>query len=371
MTDLNSKAIQHRTFLNASKWTQQNLSYRSPRGWDTKPPAVVSGKIHAIQIKASGWVSVDLYERKDQEFAQYATDWEKRVVLPLQKNWANPIVDNNLTIIGYIDSIRGDYLWVPWDYEDQSLFLGLAKTKRESIYDGTVPIRKSRIRPSEQWTRLATCDDTYKVMLDVNGTILSALSVESGNAVSVGLGPIEYISIGKIGIKIASSLTKRLFIKAGEKGLKTLAKQTVQRLSRLLNPAQQRLLRTQTNLLKKDVVRSIETLKSPTVYRHSITADVKWASYGQIKKNGQLSLSKGAKAHYGEGVYAWPAQKTNVGKYIDIEVAGNTGVEKIVTKNSGHWFRLVPAKGDKLSVKIVGHNFTKEEVKYAERLLNE
>ena len=368
MSDTTS--LQHRRFMTQKEWATIRL--KRLQGGFTNPPPIVAGTIHAIQMTDSKWTAVDLVQRVDQPFSQHATPWEKKYCLPLQKNRRTPVIDAEFVIVGYIGSIRGDHLWVPWDYDDDRLFLGLAQTKPQSVFDGNIPIRTGWNRPSDQWRRLATCDDSYMALQDIHGNVLALLSHElRSNAVSVGLGPIEYISIGKLGLSILKGLSKRLMVKAGEKGLRTIALRLAQRLARSPSPAQARLLRTQINLRNQDVIRTVETLRKPMVYRHTITSEVKFASYAQIKKGGHLNLSKGANAHYGEGVYVWPAAKKGVGKYIDIEVKVSTGVEKIVTKNNGHWFRLVPPEGNKLSVKIVGHNFSKEELKYAERLINE
>jgi hypothetical protein len=135
-------------------------------------------------------------------------------------------------------------------------------------------------------------------------------------------------------------------------------------------PAVARALATQANLQSHKITRSVTLLQKPTVFRHSITADVKPASFAQIEKSRSLYFSTGAKAHYGEGVYVWPAKKSGVGHYIDIEVPAGTAAE-LITVASGTWYRLVSAQGNKLSIKIVGHSFSQEEVAMGRMLVGQ
>ena len=103
---------------------------------------------------------------------------------------------------------------------------------------------------------------------------------------------------------------------------------------------------TADDLQNKNPVRSAEALSSPRVYRHQLTADVPPASYANIEKERSLILSDGANAHYGTGVYAWPAGKPMNRPYIDIEVPAGTGVETLDFGNS-NWVRLMPPNGDR------------------------
>jgi hypothetical protein len=133
-------------------------------------------------------------------------------------------------------------------------------------------------------------------------------------------------------------------------------------------PALTRLQQTQANLLQQEVARTASVLPESQVFRHTLTADVVPASYARIEQEGVLRLSMGAKAHYGEGVYAWEAGQTKVGTYIDIEVPPGTAVETI-NANGQTFVRLVPAQGDSLPVKIVGTNLSKEQIELGRQLV--
>jgi hypothetical protein len=133
-------------------------------------------------------------------------------------------------------------------------------------------------------------------------------------------------------------------------------------------PVVARLQNTAVDLQNKNPVRTVEVLQSPRTYRHTLTHDMPPASYARIEKNGQLTLSTGGNAHYGEGVYAWPAGSKGVGTYVDIEVPPGTGVE---TLNVGgqSWVRMVPPTGNSLQVKVVGTNLTPAQIDYGRKLI--
>lgn len=134
--------------------------------------------------------------------------------------------------------------------------------------------------------------------------------------------------------------------------------------------AMQRLQQTEMNLLNANVQRSATVLSRPQIFRHTLTADVKATSFARIEQEGMLRLSTGAKAHYGEGVYAWGAQQQRIGTFVDIEVAAGTAVETLEV-NGQTFYRLVPASGNTLPVKVVGTNMSAEEAAMGRQLLKD
>lgn len=129
------------------------------------------------------------------------------------------------------------------------------------------------------------------------------------------------------------------------------------------SPAVERALSTQDNVRGVEVTRSVQRLQKPTVFRHTITHDNPVASFARIARQGFMNLApQGYKAQFGVGVYAWEANATGIGaRYIDIEVPSGTAAEYLTTPG-GNFYRLVPATGDTLPVKVVSHNFTPAEV---------
>lgn len=125
---------------------------------------------------------------------------------------------------------------------------------------------------------------------------------------------------------------------------------------------------TQQALLDPPISRVITSAGDRT-FRHTVRTDMPLASAVQIEQAGSLKLSTGINAHYGPGVYAWEAGATNVGKYVDFKVNPGTAVEEIITSTGAKFYRIVPAKGDNLTINIVGTNFTKEELDFGRKIL--
>jgi len=129
------------------------------------------------------------------------------------------------------------------------------------------------------------------------------------------------------------------------------------------NQAMARLRTTMMNKVGNEVVREAFVLSRPMVFRHVLSPGVLTFEQqaASVARNG-LSLSTGMSATYGDGVYAYAAGR-NIGRaFIDIEVEKGVAVESLRVTNSligrvDSWFRLLPATGSKLPVKIVGKNF--------------
>ncbi len=130
------------------------------------------------------------------------------------------------------------------------------------------------------------------------------------------------------------------------------------------NQAMARLRATMANRVNNQVVRSARLLTQPTVFRHVLTGplplDMQVAS---ISRNGLTLATGGMNATYGEGVYVYAVSRNTSAYFIDIEVQPGVAVESLQVTNSitgrvGTWFRLVPATGNSLPVRIVGRNFS-------------
>ncbi|WP_315836075.1 hypothetical protein [Bradyrhizobium prioriisuperbiae] len=135
-----------------------------------------------------------------------------------------------------------------------------------------------------------------------------------------------------------------------------------------LPPAVERLKTTATDLQNKNPVRTVEVLTKPATFRHTLTASPQQMSYARIEMEGSMRLSTGGNAHYGEGVYAWPANRPGSGTYIDIEVPPGTGVETLNVAGT-KWVRLLPPQGNTLPVRIVGTNMPKADIEFGRKMV--
>lgn len=224
-------------------------------------------------------------------------------------------------------------------------------------------------------------------VFDVNGNMLSDQSVGELGLADDPVGNELAAAIATLGVSVAVGVARRIASMAMSAAVRSTVRAGASRFlaaiaaiaARVISwrtasgAALERLLKTMVNLQGKDVVRTARLLSGPEVFRHTLTAEIPGVSYARIEKEAALRLSKGAKAHYGEGVYAWPKGATGVGKFIDIEVPKGAAVEHLVVRQANGatqaWFRLVPAAGDTLPVKIVGTNLSKEEIELGRALL--
>ncbi|HJS09057.1 MAG TPA: hypothetical protein VJ809_15415 [Pirellulales bacterium] len=326
-------------------------------------------------FNAAGRQPIRVSFKKDQDFAKYATSWEHTFSKCVrgEGGTAEPVVDENLTVIGHIGWFWDSDVWIP-----------AARSPTDKLQDmikAGDPVFVAKARHVVTGYRVYSRGDTmsYQLMTSLDGAVLAHLASRVRDGVrESAFQPTDFLGAGlarlavrgaKVAIRVARSGVRKVVPALMSKqaprvaaiGPATeLAVAAAQR-AQTNAPAVARALATQANLQSHKITRSVTLLQKPTVFRHSITADVKPASFAQIEKSRSLHFSTGAKAHYGEGVYVWPANKSGVGHYIDIEVPAGTAAEQI-TVASGSWYRLVSAQGNRLSIKIVGHSFTQEEV---------
>lgn len=171
------------------------------------------------------------------------------------------------------------------------------------------------------------------------------------------------LAVTMVGNMVLKTIATRL-LRVGSKNPEPLA---VEPPPLKVKPAMKRLQNTAQSLQNMNVVRTAEVLEKPKVFRHTLTGELPGVSFARIEKEGSIRLSTGAQAHYGEGVYAWPQGQEKARTYIDIEVPAGTGVETL-NVNGQKWVRLVPPEGNALTVKIVGHNVSDQQLQIGRRL---
>ena len=201
------------------------------------------------------------------------------------------------------------------------------------------------------------CPATTPVMIQ---TLLTARALLA-DEVQKELIVLAFSIVG--GIVVRSILTR--LVKVGSKSAEPLSGEPP---PLRIRRAMARLRSTAQDLQGKNPARTSEVLDKPKVFRHTVTGDIPGVNYARIETEGSMRLSTGAKAHYGEGVYAWHGGQNGVGTYIDIEVPAGTGVETIKTGGQS-WVRMVPPEGSTLQVKIVGTNMPKEQIDFGRQLL--
>jgi hypothetical protein len=335
-----------------------------------KQPAVDPSqrRINAYTLNLTPIVIV---EKRGQAFANYATKWELRhSAIASYDAPFKPIVDDQFMVVGHIGMVNGRELIsvIP----DNSM---TATMKRGPVYvAGLFGNHDWMKEPTpKHWHRFRFISESYLVRTDVYGHVSAAELGKDGQALKQDL--IDDIIIDVLadlprraithGIKslVSRIVARRVAREAGEELAEELLKKEV------ITHALERLQKTAINALNEDVVRSSEAVAGRQVFRHTLSSANIPGTYAFIERDGSLILSKGvANAQYGEGVYAWAKEATQVGKYIDIEIAGDVAVETLqFTKRT--FYRLVPAQGNRLPVRIVGTNLTPDEIAFGRKMV--
>lgn len=226
-------------------------------------------------------------------------------------------------------------------------------------------------------------------LFDISGNLLERQTTAEIGLGDDVLGNELAAAIATLGISVAVGVARRIVSMAATMAIRSTVRATAGNILAALTrmalslvawrragaAALARLEKTVANLLNQEVTRSARIISKPEVFRHSLAHPITpGIPYASIERQGTLRLSKGATAHYGEGVYAWQKGANGVGKYIDIEVPAGVAVEQLIVKNSltgsrQVFVRLVPATGDTVAAKIVGTNLTKEEIELGRSLL--
>lgn len=215
-------------------------------------------------------------------------------------------------------------------------------------------------KKKDGWTYPAGGDDAT-VIVDPDGNVLAHEMSDRA---------LEESIVGDMLVMFAASVAIGV-VRSGVSGLVAAAGTLASNAPRQLLPALKRLIETQGKGFVTEVMkRTPQAIAKPTIFRHSLTSEVKEVAYARIMKEGSLRFSKASNAHYGEGVYAWGEGAQGVGKYIDIEVAPGAAFEAIVVKGQGKTvYRLMSESGDRLAVKIVGTNLSEAEIELGFKLL--
>jgi hypothetical protein len=136
-------------------------------------------------------------------------------------------------------------------------------------------------------------------------------------------------------------------------------------------PALKRLLETQYNVLGQNITRSARVLTEPEVFRHTIRNFPQEVIHARIEKEGLAISTGGSSAQYGPGAYAYGKAGPRGGVYIDIEVPRGVAVETITVNGQTPFYRLLPATGERVPVRIIGTNLTKEQIAVGRRVAAE
>lgn len=160
-------------------------------------PAIQRGTIEAYR-NGPNLLRTSMYFKMDQQFDDYATDWEKAFgALTLSSHLGytpsyafTPIVDENWQVIGYYGKVqggRGGGLLVPSEAKQEMLDCTLGEPKIKDYIDQHVPMIAWPGRghvPGWESGDFGVSDFTYGVRTQLDGRVLSAELVANRDGVA-------------------------------------------------------------------------------------------------------------------------------------------------------------------------------------------
>jgi hypothetical protein len=171
---------------------------------------------------------VDMYEKMDQQFEDYATPWElvwSNLSAPYNRGFT-PIVDRSWTVIGHFGTVQGGPVGL--DYGQTSLILPaeLAGEVRDlkTAFEAGVPVfvHSATGLPSG-WVNanFYTSEQKVQVRTGVDGEVLDYQLFNTGYLVEPWYSPMDLycaakilVGLTKIGARVVTSLVRRAAAKA-------------------------------------------------------------------------------------------------------------------------------------------------------------
>lgn len=183
------------------------------------------GILKAYQFQKRALVEIVAQQKKDQEFANYATDWERRFSKLCSTGHMEPVLDKNGTVIGHYGWMVGDKIFIA-----SKIVPEVPRPLDELLRNEThVYILTENIIWQNDHDRgyvynpIGVADQSWRVVTDITGEVVTYTHYKNRDgAESCWVSPLDIYLIGKLAVnlgvkaigKIISSLATRLAAKA-------------------------------------------------------------------------------------------------------------------------------------------------------------
>ena len=378
---MDREVMKNRCLVDATQWRYNACRTVGDNACGDREPERFRYALSGLQFLPAQLRPMDLYKPSTLDFSGAASRWEKLYssVLPDRNSTLTmaPVVDGKAfvtamspigplswyPVIGYYGKVTHSDIIVPREYYTMRTDESAQQLAR--VMDAGVDAYVERGYPGGSWVPLSPANSVYPIQFtvftNIEGKIQAVLDTSGTEPGLESEDPLSYVAVGVALFKLATMGGRAILgVLARRAAAKTAAEAEQRVLTRLAETAQ--------NLRNQVVTRSSEVLRSPKIFRHSITGSIKPAIYANIERDGGLLLSKpGMNAQYGIGAYAWLQGATETATYVDVEVAAGTGVETL-TANGQTFVRMIPPEGNLVRIRIVGTNLTKEQIEMGRRL---
>jgi hypothetical protein len=220
MADIDSNAEYHRT-LDGYLATLPYEYYEARNAFKK------AGARTAFTMRDKGLVPIMYLQKKDQEFKKYATAWElkhSRIPFGDGHGCVDPVVDENMTVIGHLGTFNGKEIYVPrkqptmrnpaatWNANERTPINTLLMWRFDVVaYSGSAGALPQAYRDYVEYT---TSDDQYQVLTDVEGHVMSMVRHTSREAlIPSTFSPLDLISIGRLVVMGLAALTTALVVR--------------------------------------------------------------------------------------------------------------------------------------------------------------
>ncbi len=192
--------------------TTQTVGVRSGMETDTR-------KFHAaLEISGSQFREVQIEEKSDQKFEQFATPWERkwsRLISHREAHRLSPVVDGNATVVGYCGIVPGNDMLI-----GRATGIALVYTAEETIKYHRMFVGNNKLHVGMDLSVYFHEFRYFTVLTDIYGEVTSfefAYNSSNGEAHSTSFPILGWLKLLQSGLKILISFRN---------GFRTLGRQS-------------------------------------------------------------------------------------------------------------------------------------------------
>lgn len=178
-----------------------------------KPPYDPSQTTYRVlRMCAGNLVSVRVIEQLGQDFASHSTEWERRfssLAVPGRSRInAQPVLDQNYLAVGYIATVRGDYIYES-AYHRQNWSGDQYPYRVDEFVAAGLPLYVDNKDPGGEWLRWGTCDDYHTVLIAIDGEVLARLGGGVVGIETVDCWLLDLVTVGGAVANIGKAVVKK------------------------------------------------------------------------------------------------------------------------------------------------------------------
>ena len=184
-------------------------------------------KFPAFQLIGNNMVKTFIVEKPQQNFAGYATDWERQHSVLLYKVASRqslgvwPIIDNEYMVIGHYVRARGTRFKAPQGANGGRGYL-------DDFLENDVPVFVSSENEAG-WESVGATEIFYHAIIGIDGQVLTSLKAETVSVQSVDFWLLDVLEISAgvagLGVAMARAVVKSLARKAAKRAGKTVVRE--------------------------------------------------------------------------------------------------------------------------------------------------